>query len=183
MERPRVTLELPTLSRLESYLQMVKEFVQHGTQIWEGYLPLEGESGDRFVRRLLEKSVNPEPPMVPETTYWAVCDQEVAGRISLRHRLSGSLARVGGHIGYEVAPRFRRRGIATEMLRLILLTEEARKIGRLLLTCSPENVASNKTILANGGRLTQTIWVDENWGTKNHYWIELDANGPIDSAR
>jgi predicted acetyltransferase len=37
-----------------------------------------------------------------------------------RHSLNAFLARVGGHIGYVVAPEFRRRGHATMMLRLAL---------------------------------------------------------------
>ena len=46
------------------------------------------------------------------------------------------------------------------MLRQILLTEKAKEIGTLLLTCAPTNIASNKTIQANGGRLVKTSFVE-----------------------
>lgn len=98
---------------------------------------------------------------------------KVVGRIALRHRLNANLTEFGGHIGYEVRPTVRRQGIATEMLRLILATQKANEIGRLLLTCSPTNAASNKTIVANGGVLERTIWVKRVKRDTNLYWIDL----------
>ncbi len=114
---------------------------------------------------------------MPETVYWAVIDEAVVGRISLRHRLEGNLLKMGGHIGYEVRPSFRRRGVATAMLRELLKTEKAKEIGRLLLTCAPDNIASNKTILANGGVFTEKVFVEMVNDYRNHYWIELTKLG------
>jgi predicted acetyltransferase len=63
------------------------------------------------------------------------------------------------------------------MLRLILLTDKTKEIGKLLLTCSPQNEASNKTIISNGGKFTQTLFVDIVQEERNHYWIDLQGNG------
>lgn len=62
----------------------------------------------------------------------------------------------------------------------MLQTPEAREIGRLLLTCAPDNEASNRTIRANGGVLERTIYVERIGRETNLYWITLspDACGP-----
>ena len=60
-----------------------------------------------------------------------------------------------GHIGFSVVPWKRRRGYATRALALIL--PEARKEGLAYveLTTDLTNVASQRVIEANGGRLVE----------------------------
>jgi predicted acetyltransferase len=72
---------------------------------------------EAYVRALLKREFEPEPHFVPDTTYWAVRESEVVGRISLRHELNEFLRTLGGHIGYVVRPTFRGSGIASETLR------------------------------------------------------------------
>lgn len=60
------------------------------------------------------------------------------------------------------------------MLRQLLETEEARTIGRLLLTCDPENEASQKVIARNGGVLDRIVEADGGRIKKKHFWIELN---------
>lgn len=47
------------------------------------------------------------------------------------------------------------------------------EIAKLLLTCAPDNLASNRTILANGGVLERTIFVERVGRETNLYWICL----------
>lgn len=168
-----IALVRPCTELFESLMKYYEDMRVHGETLWEGYYPKKGESPEEYISRLNGREAKPEPPLVPETTYWGLLDGEVAGRISLRHRLEGNLFKVGGHIGYEVGPSHRKRGVAKEMLRLILLTPKAKEIGKLLLTCSPNNPASNRTILANGGVLEKTVFVELIGEDRNHYWITL----------
>ena len=75
------------------------------------------------------------------------------------------LLEVGGHIGYSVRPSARRRGVATEALRLVLPHAAALGIDPALLTCDVDNVASARVIEANGGVLEDVR------GVKKRYWV------------
>jgi predicted acetyltransferase len=175
MKAQSLLLSGPAVGLLASYLQFIDEMRIHGERIWEGMVPMAGEGGPEFVARLVRAETLATPPLVAMSTYWATISGTVVGRGALRHELTRDLAEFGGHIGYEVRPSYRRRGVATEMLRQILLTERARGIGRLLLTCAPANVASNRTIQANGGRLVKTAFVERIDRETNYYWIDLPA--------
>ncbi len=111
---------------------------------------------------------------VPAHTYLAVrkSDDKVVGIIDLRHHINHPiLGTWGGHCGYSVRPSERRKGYASEMLRLNIQNAKAREIEKLLVTCNVKNVASEKTILANGGVYEKTIDVD---GSKiKRYWITV----------
>ncbi len=101
---------------------------------------------------------------VPETVRsgWVVSDTLLAvrksddalvGMIDIRHELNDFLRECGGHIGYGVRPAERRKGYATEMLRLAL--EHARKLGlsEVLVACRRVNTGSRRTMEKNGGVL------------------------------
>lgn len=84
-------------------------------------------------------------------------DDEFAGSIGLRWQPGTPElpAWCHGHVGYGVVAWKRRRGYATEALRLIL--PEARRVGLpyVEIVTSPENVASQHAIAANGGVLIE----------------------------
>jgi predicted acetyltransferase len=165
-------LVAPALEWLSSYLEFLDEVAAVGERVWPAR-PDPAETAESFVARLLRAEVSPDPPALPQTTYWATIGEAVVGHIGLRHRLNAELAEFGGHIGYTVRPSYRARGLAKEMLRQVLRTPKAQEIGNLLLTCAPDNVASNRTIQANGGVLERTIFVERVGRETNLYWIAL----------
>ena len=111
---------------------------------------------------------------VPSTAYLAIRthDRKLVGMIDLRHHINHPILSVwGGHIGYSVRPNERGKGYAREMLRLQLQNCARRGINRVLVTCSPSNIASEKTILANGGVFDYDVEVDGE--PVRRYWISL----------
>lgn len=109
---------------------------------------------------------------VPSTTYFAIREQDrkLVGVIDLRHHINHPiLSTWGGHCGYSVRPSERGKGYATEMLHLNMINAEKMGIDKMLVVCDADNIASEKTILANGGQLENII---EIYGCKmKRFWI------------
>jgi predicted acetyltransferase len=93
-------------------------------------------------------------PRLPGFRRW-IWDGDFCGSIGLRWQPgTAALPRhVLGHIGYAVVPWKRGRGYATQALGLLL--PEARAIGLpwVELITDPDNIPSQRVILANGGVL------------------------------
>jgi predicted acetyltransferase len=75
----------------------------------------------------------------------------------IRHRLTPALTREGGHIGYHVVPRHRRRGHATQMLAQAKTVCRRLGLTELLITCGADNLGSRRVIEANGGTLQRIV--------------------------
>ena len=111
---------------------------------------------------------------VPSNIYIAVRkrDNRIVGVIDLRHHINHPiLGTWGGHIGYYVRPTERKKGYASEMLRLNLLNAKQLGIDKVLVTCDADNIGSKKTILANGGVFEKEILVDD--CLMKRYWITV----------
>ena len=121
-----------------------------------------------------EKSgINLREGFVPATTLFLkrLSDNKICGSISIRHELNEFLLNFGGHIGYSVTPSERGKGYGKLQLKKAI--EEAKKLNitSCLITADVENIASNKTILSQGGVLENTVmWKND---PLNRYWIKL----------
>jgi predicted acetyltransferase len=112
------------------------------------------------------------PGFVPETFLFAFVGARIVGRIVVRHALTPSLEREGGHIGYVVLPEFRRRRYATRMLTLAVhLARERLGLHDLLVTCDDDNVGSIRVIERNGGVLQDIVKIGEQSKPVRRYWI------------
>ena len=116
----------------------------------------------------------PKDGKVPDSVFFLLDTERniLLGAINIRHYLNEHLLNYGGHIGDGIRPSERRKGYATEMIRLALY--ECKKLGidRVLMVCNKSNVASAKTIIKNGGVL-ENEFTDDNGKTLQRYWIEI----------
>lgn len=133
-----------------------------------------GQSWDDYLVKVEKDRTGTDlgPGRVPATMLLAVVDDEIVGRVHIRHELTPSLLEVGGHIGYGVRPAHRRRGYATEMLRQGLNALGNLGITRVLVTCDDDNQPSIRTIERCGGVLENVV-TPAGLAAVRRYWIEL----------
>src|SRR5215208_6624800 len=116
---------------------------------------------DKFIARLVDREAEGEPialpdgtmvPRLPGYSRW-MWDGEFCGSIGLRwQRGTEALPpHCLGHIGYGVVPWKRGRGYATRALAEMLREAAALGLRYVELTTDPDNVGSQRVILANGG--------------------------------
>ena len=120
-----------------------------------------------------EKTVN--SGWVEATTFFVVRkdDKKIIGMIDIRHNLGNEfLAQYGGHIGYSVCPNERKKGYATEMLRMGLEYAKSLNINKVMLGCYSDNIPSIRTIEKCGGELSETKRYPDGKPV-NIYWIDL----------
>lgn len=110
---------------------------------------------------------------VPDTYLFGFLDDQIVGRLSIRHYLNEYLARRGGHIGYGVLADFRGRGFAKSMLRQALPIAKNLDIRRVLITCDDDNIGSYRVIESCGGILEKVVLDDDGVRRFRRYWIEL----------
>ncbi|HET6967984.1 MAG TPA: GNAT family N-acetyltransferase [Ornithinibacter sp.] len=187
-----ITLMRPDVRLHRSYLDAHDEFdgaPRDGDGVWTEPADGHGHAGVLFTREEMETSEGfarfvawrldqalEESPRtrghVPCTFLWVVDDRQpdtYLASASVRHRLTPFLLEVGGHIGYSVRPSARRRGAATEALRLLLPHAAVLGIDPALITCDVDNIGSATVIEANGGVLEDVR------GDKKRYWVPTGA--------
>ena len=110
---------------------------------------------------------------VPSTTYWLYVDGTPVGFGNVRKFLTDALRKQGGHIGYGIAPQYRRKGYGRELLRQLLREAGAVGIDEALLTIHADNIPSRKVALANGGVITEQ--------TDERIWIRINTKEQMDN--
>ena len=127
---------------------------------------------DNYLNKLEIKEPSPEG-YVPDSVFFLLDEERnrLLGAVNIRHYLNDYLLKYGGHIGDGVRPSERRKGYATEMIRLALI--ECKKLGidRVLITCNASNIGSKKSIIKNGGVLENIV--DEDGVPLERYWIDI----------
>ena len=163
----------------KQYKKQLFDMMDEWTNYGEKIIPyaIRKENYKDFEKYIVSlESENNENGLVSDSTFFALDTERniFVGAINIRHCLNESLLLNGGHIGDGVRPSERRKGYATEMIRLAL--EECKKIGinRVLMVCYKDNIGSAKSIINNGGILENEVVVDG--VVEQRYWIELIKN-------
>lgn len=149
-----------TFEDKEEVLEYLKEFTEYGSAL-NG---IGGASSCSTYEEMLEKQKErKEIPFIsydqetsPGTTYLVIreSDNKIIGSVNIRWNLTRSLdENFGGNIGYGIRPTERRKGYATESLRLALEICREKGMKFVRIGCYTNNTGSRKTILNNGGKL------------------------------
>lgn len=172
-----IKLVLPTEEHLDQAWDYRRECKAAGSSM-DGDGGLETSESAR--QWLADTRAYADPATVPEgkvqaTQFLAVraSDGRLVGMIQIRHYFNEYLEKYAGHIGYSVRPSERRKGYAKEMLRLALPYCKSIGLDRVLIACEPDNPASRRTILANGGVYESTVHEPGEDIDLERYWIAL----------
>ncbi len=174
-----VELVSPHVRYSNSYRALVAEFAGGGEKPIPFTLALPHDDFPVLVAQLEGYARGEGIPahFVPHSTFWLVDGAEVLGVSNLRHRLTDSLLREGGHIGYGIRPTVRRRGHGSALLAGTLREAAQFGIGRALVTCARDNTGSAGVILRNGGVLEDEPYVEERGEIVQRYWIDVRGAG------
>lgn len=169
-------LVIPSLQYKQAYLDALED-AKDETSETKLSAPEKGQSFASFVSNIIDQSHGENLPegYVPASTFWLVDNERIIGRVQIRHILTEKLEKIGGHIGYYIRPSERGKGYGTALLRLSI--EESRKMGlkKVLITCDDTNIASQKIIKANGGKLHDCISLPDRVIKVRRYWIPLPS--------
>ena len=163
-----IALKIPALEYLPSYVEALRKgWSPDNLRAAAATEQLDkiGKNPAAFVASLDDPDARGDPvlmpdgstvPRLPGIQRW-IWDGAFCGVIGLRwQRGTAELPPTcAGHIGFAVVPWKRNHGYATEALALLLPEARARKLPYVELTAAPENLASQKVILANGGQLIE----------------------------
>ena len=174
--------EIPSMKRKNEIIEYLDEFVKYGSdingsgsldKIYDGYtfeealdrcLKMENEEYAKSVGRSQGRTFL----LIREN------DNKIVGTINVRWNLNETMLRFGGNIGYGIRPTERRKGYNKINLYLGIL--EAKKVGleKVMLDCDVNNLGSDKTLKALGGKLERTEVNPSDGILTNVYWFNID---------
>lgn len=174
----RLYLAKPDLYFFGQYNEMMKEWLESGTQIAPWFLdkPFDDLRDFADFIRMLDncEHANLDKKYSSTTSYFVTDENgKLIGAASLRHYLTVEGYNTWGHIGYGVRPSERQKGYATCILKMVLAEAKGKKIQRVLLGCHSSNDGSVKVIENCGGSLENIVDDPDNKNeTIRRYWIE-----------
>jgi predicted acetyltransferase len=142
---------------------------------WHTFTWTEGMTHDEHLRRLSDDfhGRNLKNDRVLHTMLYGFLEGVIVGRCSVRHELNDHLREWGGHIGYGVAPPFRKRGFGKQLFQAG--REHLKSLGKdkAFLVCEKRNEASRKLIEGAGGVLQDEVIDPADQEVVLRFWVPL----------
>jgi predicted acetyltransferase len=163
----------PSIHYENTYLEMLQDWARTNEQKVPFVLELDPSPFGAMIEKLegYPKGIDVPDTFINHSTYWLVNNEEqIVGVVNIRHGLTDRTINIGGHIGYGIRPSDRKKGYATEILRLALDKANQLGIEKALVTCEKNNIGSAKTIQKNGGQLESEI-EDQFGNIFQRYWV------------
>ena len=158
----------PNIKYIKSFKTYVNQYKERNDRFYLGIYEEAFDSFSKYVTLLEDNAQGKNLPYgwSAYRTFWLEDKGEILAVIRIRDKD----VEYYGHIGYDVAPLYRKKGYGTKILELGL--EKAKKMGlkKIILTCLDKNWASQKIIEKNGGEMIKTI---ENDDGKIYYAYEV----------
>ena len=171
----KMHLEFPEEKHRKAYADLMAEWEaeRKTASPWKLFY---GESFDAFLQEI-QADQFPRENTTPAHLYFLVESgvEKILGAVQLRHNIEHPVLKAGGgHIGYGIRPSERRKGYATEILRLCLIQAKDIGLSSILISCSSDNIASEKVILKNGWVYESTVLIPEITDQiVKRFWIHL----------
>jgi len=163
-------LVVPSLDRLDQYAEALRrggyfpDNIRREVSAREELAKIDADPV-AFVASLDDREAKAGPVTLPDGSKvkrlpgyrrW-IWDDDFCGHIGFRWQPGASTLPpyVLGHIGYAVVPWKRGQGYATRALALLLPEVRKEGLDYVELTTDPDNLPSQKVILANGGTLIE----------------------------
>lgn len=152
----------PDLTYFSDYNDMMREWCDSQKQIAQWFLdqPIPAlEDFAQLVRHLDDCAYGRVDPRFCSTTSYFVVDENdrLVGAASLRHYMTVEGMNTWGHCGYGIRPSERRKGYATQVLKMLLEEAKKRGIRRVLIGAHASNIGSCKTIEKCGFSFVEEI--------------------------
>jgi predicted acetyltransferase len=157
----KIKLVKPTIELKDGALEYRQEHFNNNELIINGSELFDKiDSYEEWLERITNNSKidTVDSNWVLTDTFFAIReeDNKIIGIIDLRHDLNDFLKNFGNS-GYSVRPSERRKGYATEMLRMLLEYAKGCGLKQIHLSVERDNISSIKTIVKNGGKLERSF--------------------------
>ena len=190
-------LRVPDCELLPSYVEALKRgWSPSSSDPKVGLRELDqiGHDPDGFLAGLVDIEADGPPvelpdgstvPRIPGYKKW-MWDGEFCGGISFRWQppegggfIEALPAHVLGHVGYGVVPWKRRKGYASQALRLLLPEAQRRGFRYIEVTCDADNIGSRAVIESAGGTLHERFTMPETHGAKPGLRFRIPLGGAL----
>lgn len=155
-----IALVRPKFEFGQSYNEMVQESIKFDGSYPYNNIELAAKDFIAFVQELEDEAQGISiPEDIPaQQTYLLVLDEEVViGEFRFRPSLEVPYEKYNGHIGYNLHPNYRGKGIGTKALALMLDIARQAGLKQVQIPIEGNNIASKRIAEKNGAYLDKSI--------------------------